>query len=698
VPARLQTFRLAAALALRITRSRARDSISVVTGLSIVGIACGVFALTVVIAVSDGFERAFQERILGIYPHLMVTRTRTDFDDWREVRATVAASPGVTGATPLSHHRMMASRGPARAEVSLQGVDPETLGDVIDLPAILRQGALGALSARPSLSPPVGASGEVRLTVSGLVTGGVHTVILEDGGAPEEPRGLLVEDHLRPPEVGRAFVRVLDLRDGAGGEVKLLGRTESGSGGTRGSGEALVFSPRAGTPTPDASAPAGLWRLEATGELLELREGWVHLLVLDTAAGGKARGTLLAEPHEPQAELTRASVRVLDLRTRGPKVTLLAELPGPGSEARSARPFATLSPGPAGPDGPPLPNHTPFTPLAADLPPVFLGSALADKLRAGIGDALAFVTIQRALGLDAGTALGQAPSAVRLRVAGIFTSGFHEQDVSLAITHLDHCARFMREAEVVEALAVRTASVLTLDATRDSLKRALDPIPMEDLLTQAMDLDARLETLARMGDASPFTAEAGSTSPFLDRLESASRAVELLRFNGTERATAANFVIFDWRDKNANHLSVIELQKIVLTIFFFIIVLVGSFVVVGSQIMIIHEKTADIAILKTIGGTSGFIRLVFTLQGAWVAGIGVLAGLVAGLGGVWLIDAVDYELEAAIYFIDRLPVEVDPVALVFVALGALACTLLTTQLSAARAARREPVDGLRQVD
>jgi lipoprotein-releasing system permease protein len=187
-------------------------------------------------------------------------------------------------------------------------------------------------------------------------------------------------------------------------------------------------------------------------------------------------------------------------------------------------------------------------------------------------------------------------------------------------------------------------------------------------------------------------------SPFVDQLTNTVRAVDLLRFQGSERANHAQFQIFDWRDKNANHLSVIELQKIVLTIFFFIIVLVGSFVVVGSQIMIINEKTADIAILKTIGATGPFVRLVFTLQGLFVASIGVIVGLAVGLLGVWLLDAVDYQLEASIYFIDRLPVRVDPVALVFVALGALACTLLTTQISAARAAAREPVDGLRQVD
>ncbi len=676
---RLQTLRLAAFLALRITRSRARDTISVVTALSIVGIACGVFALTVVIAVSDGFERAFEERILGIYPHLMVTRTRSVFDDWRPIRETVASTPGVVGATPLSHHRMMASRGAARAEVSLQGVDPGTLGDVIDLPAILKEGDLAALSARPTLEwpPPSGPSTPAPLLVgrvSGLVAGGVHTVVVMDGDA------LLVDDHLRPPAVGRASLRLLDLRpEGGRGAVRLVA---SGDAEARaaGRGEAVVFEPgpRAAM-SEEAELAPGFWRLEATGELLELREGQVHVVVLDA----RTRATLLTEPPLPQPDVARARVRVLDLRGAGPTLRLLTD--------DGTAPFAETSPGP-------LPRQTAFLPLVGRLPPVFLGAALATKLRAEVGDAISLVAMQRVLGLGAGTFPGTAPAAARFRVAGIFASGFHEQDVSLAITHLDHCARTQHRAEVVEALAVRTEGILTLDATRGRLTRALDPVPLEDVLAGALDLDARLAALGRMAQGSPLDVPADSPSPFLDRLAAAARAVELLRFSGAERASQATFTIFDWRDKNANHLSVIELQKIVLTIFFFIIVLVGSFVVVGSQLMIIHEKTADIAILRTIGGTSGFVRLVFTLQGALVAGLGVLAGLAAGLGGVALIDAVDYELEAAIYFIDRLPVSVDPVALVLVGLGALASTLLTTQISASRAARRDPVEGLRQVD
>jgi lipoprotein-releasing system permease protein len=92
------------------------------------------------------------------------------------------------------------------------------------------------------------------------------------------------------------------------------------------------------------------------------------------------------------------------------------------------------------------------------------------------------------------------------------------------------------------------------------------------------------------------------------------------------------------------------------------------------------------------------VRLVFTLQGLFVAVIGLVAGLAVGLGMVAIIDAVDYELEASIYLIDHLPATVHGSELALIAIGTLLCTLVTTQISAGRAAAKTPVAGLRQVD
>lgn len=670
-----QTLRLAASLALRIAKSRSKNALSVVTALSVIGVACGVFALTVVLAVSDGFEKAFQDRILGIYPHLMVTRTRSTFPDWQEVAARIGQTPGVVGVTPLSHHRMMASRGPFRAEASIQGVDPATLGGVIDLAAILKEGDLSRL-AETTTAEVRRTDDELEVIVSGLIAGSAHTLVIPPGDAP--PR--LFPGHLRAPPPGRASVALVDLR-ARPGPIRLEARASLSDSATLGA--------NASGASPEVALEPGLFSLswsidgapEGRRDTLDLSADRQYLLVAHDAPGGTSAVALMADALPARAADGRAYVRVADLRAGGARARILT---ADGAHVGRTDPGQGSS-------------LTGLTPVPAALPPIFLGKALADRLRAKVGDTLSFVTILRTLGMAGFSGLGPQPSSIRFELAGIFESGFYEQDVSLAVTNLRNSERFLGSEHVVEALAVKTEDILTLDRTRQRLERALDPMPFEDLVSGALALDRKLNALADMQGDSPLSPPSAE-SPFLDGLDSATRAVDLLRFQGAERAHHTQFQLFDWRDKNANHLSVIELQKIVLTIFFLIIVLVGSFVVVGSQIMIINEKTADIAILKTIGATGPFIRLVFTLQGLFVACIGVAFGLALGLGGVWLLDAIDYELEASIYFIDRLPVDVHPTALVLVALGALATTLLTTQISAARAGAREPVEGLRQVD
>src|SRR5690606_28739395 len=128
------------------------------------------------------------------------------------------------------------------------------------------------------------------------------------------------------------------------------------------------------------------------------------------------------------------------------------------------------------------------------------------------------------------------------------------------------------------------------------------------------------------------------------------------------------------------------------------IVVVGSFVVVGSQIMVIHDKTPDIAILKAMGATSRDVRLVFSLQGLFVAGIGTVVGLLLGVGVCGAVGAVDDEVRASIYLIGRLPARMESLPLPGIAIGPLLCTLVATQYSAGRAAAKAIVHGLRTVD
>jgi lipoprotein-releasing system permease protein len=151
-------------------------------------------------------------------------------------------------------------------------------------------------------------------------------------------------------------------------------------------------------------------------------------------------------------------------------------------------------------------------------------------------------------------------------------------------------------------------------------------------------------------------------------------------------------------EMNANLFGALKLQKVVLTVFFLIIIAVAAFNVVGSQIMLIHDKRSSIAILKAMGASEGGIMKVFLIQGGAVSAAGTLVGLALGLGICLLIDVVGYPLDAEVYLISQLPVEVTPGLVAVVGVMAVVLTTITTLYSSGRASRMEPVDGLRHLD
>lgn len=669
---RLQQLKLATFIALRIARSKRKSTLSLVTLISIVGIACGVMALTVVLAVTDGFQKTFQDRILGIFPHLVVTRASSSFRDYEAILEILRQTEGVVGATPLTGDEMMVANGPYRAGATVEGIDLDSVESTLDLASLVKEGGLAGLGEDPGLEVQ-GPTRTLRTPVEG-----VSLTVLQ---TTQDTPFVLVDDRTTP-EADHFRVKALDLRATPGpialepidGTVKtvyeMTAPIEIGGG-------------RAPTPSSkgawglELEIPSGRFKLAATAETLALDAGRAYTLVLWTPKPGETSSVILAEHPQARLQEREAAVRVVDLRVEGAALTW----------AGASGPFVTTNAG----------EFTGYRAIPARLPGVLLGKALAKKLAAKLGDELTFVTPLRGLDNKMVGPFGMLPSSARFRVAGVFEAGFHDHDSRLVLSNINVSQRFMNRGKLVRSLAVKTASLTDLDRIKARIQRALDPYPFESLIDRAIGLDEKLKTLVSDPEASRI-AVPRPDAPFIGGLRNVTEAVGLLKFSGSDSVKFNRFQIFDWKEKNSNLFSALELQKVVLSIFFFIIILVGSFVVVGSQIMVVHEKTPDIAILKTMGGTSGLVRLVFTLQGLFVAVIGLVAGLAVGLGMVAIIDAVDYELEASIYLIDHLPATVHGSELALIAIGTLLCTLVTTQISAGRAAAKTPVAGLRQVD
>ncbi len=160
----------------------------------------------------------------------------------------------------------------------------------------------------------------------------------------------------------------------------------------------------------------------------------------------------------------------------------------------------------------------------------------------------------------------------------------------------------------------------------------------------------------------------------------------------------------DWRHANDVIISVLQVQKDTMFIVLGMIVLVAAFNVVSSLIMLVKDKRADIAVLRTIGASAGAVQRIFLMCGAFVGITGTLIGTIIGVAVCWNIVGIQRVIErmtggqvfdSSVFMLSTLPDSVDwgDVARV-VGLG-LALSILATLYPSWRAARTDPVEALR---
>jgi lipoprotein-releasing system permease protein len=140
-------------IAARYLRARRRTFVSVIGTIAILGITLGVWALSAVLAITSGFQEAFRDKVLGVNAHVLVLKYGWDFTEYREVMAHVRNTPGVVGAAPFLINPMMITHGEQLSGVLVKGVDPNLLGQVLDLPTYLREGSLAGLRPVGSAAP-----------------------------------------------------------------------------------------------------------------------------------------------------------------------------------------------------------------------------------------------------------------------------------------------------------------------------------------------------------------------------------------------------------------------------------------------------------------------------------------------------------------------------------------------------------------
>jgi lipoprotein-releasing system permease protein len=152
----------------------------------------------------------------------------------------------------------------------------------------------------------------------------------------------------------------------------------------------------------------------------------------------------------------------------------------------------------------------------------------------------------------------------------------------------------------------------------------------------------------------------------------------------------------DWADMNKSLFSALWLEKMAMSITIGLIVMVAALNIIASLILLVMDKTRDIAILKTMGASSASIRRIFMFQGLIIGLIGTIAGAIGGCGLIYVLDHYRLiSLPLDVYQISHVPFRLLPLDFVVVIVSAVLVCFLATIYPARQAARLDPAQALR---
>ncbi len=228
--------------------------------------------------------------------------------------------------------------------------------------------------------------------------------------------------------------------------------------------------------------------------------------------------------------------------------------------------------------------------------------------------------------------MGHVPSMKRLRVAGFFESGMYQFDEAYAFVRLNDAQRILKLGDTVSGIEIR-----------------VDDIYQADKIARRIG--------AQLGF--PYRTQ-------------------------------------DWMQMNANLFYALRLEKVAMFVILTLIVLVAAFNIASTLIMMVMEKTKDIAILKAMGATNRHIMRIFVIKGMVIGFSGTILGV--GLGTLLCAILKRYpiiKLPGDVYYFTSLPVQLQAMDVVSIALAAIGICFLATLYPARQAARLNPVDAIR---
>ncbi len=163
-----------------------------------------------------------------------------------------------------------------------------------------------------------------------------------------------------------------------------------------------------------------------------------------------------------------------------------------------------------------------------------------------------------------------------------------------------------------------------------------------------------------------------------------------------QKTLGADYLVEDWTELNKPLYSALWLEKVAISLTIGLIVMVAALNIVASLILLVMEKSRDIAILRTMGASAKAIRRIFILQGLTIGLVGTAAGTILGLIVCRIADRYQLiKLSSEVYQITYLPFHVEPLDVTVVVVSAVAICLLATIYPARQAGRLDPAEALR---
>ncbi len=268
-------------------------------------------------------------------------------------------------------------------------------------------------------------------------------------------------------------------------------------------------------------------------------------------------------------------------------------------------------------------------------PGIAIGMRLAKALYVNVGDNLTLVSPR-----GAATPFGTAPRSKPYPIVAVFELGMSEYDKSMIFMPLNEAQKYFSKGAEADVLEVVVDDPEKVDQYAEAIKAAGGP----------------------------------------------------------------TLNVTDWRQKNETFFSVLEVERNVMFIILSLIILVAALNIISGMMMLVKDKGRDIAVLRTMGASKGSIMRVFLITGASIGVVGTLAGLVLGIVFCWNIEEIRQVVSALtgrtvfpadVYYLTKLPAEINPAETASIVGMALALSVLATLYPSWRASRLDPVEALR---